>query len=115
LSQHVGQYVGTCDVCNQTKALRRLPHSELHLTEVLDECWDTVLVDFIVELLDVHRFNVVIVVVDILSKQAYFNECHTSLGTVGAARLHYQNMWRHHGTPWKYISDCSPQFSAEFT
>jgi hypothetical protein len=29
--------------------------------------------------------------------------------------LYYRNIWGHHGTPWKYISDRSPQFIAEFT
>jgi hypothetical protein len=73
------------------------------------------LVDFIVELPEVHGFDTVMVVVDILNRWAHFNECHTSLGAVGATQLHYRNVWRHCGTPQRYISDCGQPFVAEFT
>jgi hypothetical protein len=86
----MGQYVGTCNVCNQTKVLCWLPHSELHLTEILEECWDTdpVSVDFIIELPDAHRFDVVMVAVDVLSKRAHFIECHTGFRAIRAAQLY---------------------------
>jgi hypothetical protein len=110
LSQHISQYVGTCGMCNWTKAVQQLPHGELHPTEIPEECWDIVSVDFIVELPEAHGFDTVMVIVDILGKW-----CHTSLGPVGATWLYYWNVWRHHGTPWKYISNPSQQFIAEFT
>jgi hypothetical protein len=85
LSRHVGQYIGTCDPCNRTKALWRLPHRELHPTEIPEECWDTISVDFIIELPEVHRYDMVMVMVDVLSKRAHFNKCHTGLGAITAA------------------------------
>jgi hypothetical protein len=49
MSRYISIYVKTCDLCNQTKLQHRQPLGELHPSETPAEPWDTISVDFIVD------------------------------------------------------------------
>jgi hypothetical protein len=77
--------------------------------------WHTVSVDFIVELPESDGYDVVMVVVDSLTKRSHFLPVNTTITAVGSARQFWDNVWKHHGLPTCVISDRGPQFTAEFT
>jgi len=115
MSRYIGQYVSTCDLCLRTKPIRQAPVGELHPLRIPDLRWDTLSVDFIVELPLSSRHNAVMTVVDSVSKRAYFIPTHTTVTAEGVARLFLHQVWKLHGLPKCVISDRGPQFIACFT
>ena len=61
------------------------------------------------------RHDVVMTVVDSVSKRAYFILMYTMVIAEGAARLFLYQVWKLHGLPKCVISDHRPQFIARFT
>src|SRR3979490_461149 len=115
MSQYMGQYVKTCDLCTQTKARRQPPMGELEPLPIPESRWDTISVDFIVELPEAHGHDVVVNVVDSVSKRAHFLPTNTTITALGAARLYLAHVWKLHGFPKQVVSNRGPQFISEFT
>ena len=115
MSWYVGKYVSTCDLCLRTKAHRHPLVGELHPLPIPDNPWDTVSMDFIVELQDSEGHDAVMVMVDSVTKRAHFMPTFTTITAARTARLFIQHVWKHHGLPHKVVSDRGPQFVAEFT
>jgi transposase InsO family protein len=115
MSRYIGIYVKTCDLCNRTKVQHRRPIGELHPSETPEAPWDTISVDFIVELPQSHGYNAIMCVIDSLTKRAHFILMHTTLNAKGTTLLFLKEVWKHHGTPRVIVSDRGPQFIAAFT
>jgi hypothetical protein len=115
MSRYVGQYSRTCDLCQRTKIRRSAPPGEMHALEIPENRWDTVSVDFIVELPDSHGYDATMNVVDTVSKRAHFIPTNTTITAAGAAKLFLQHVWKLHGLPRKVVSDRGSQFVGEFT
>jgi len=82
---------------------------------VLDAWWDTLSVDFVVELLESSRHDAVMTVMDAVSKRVHFIPMHMTVTAEGAARLFLHYIWKLHGLPKHVVSDHRPQFIALFT
>jgi len=115
MSRYIRQYVSTCDLCIRTKPIKQAPVGELHPLWILDSRWDTLSVDFVMELPLSSGHNAVMTVVDSVSKRVHFIPTHTTVTAEGAARLFLHQVWKLHGLLKCVISDCGPQFVARFT
>jgi transposase InsO family protein len=115
MSRYIGQYVKTCDLCCRAKLQHRWPTGELHPSKTPNEPWDTISVDFIVELPRSNGYDAIMNVVDGVMKRAHFITMHTTITAVGAACLFLCEVWKHHSTPRIVISDRGPEFIADFT
>ena len=115
MSRYIGQYVKTCNLCLRTKAQCQSPIRELALLPIPEFHWDTISVDFIVELPESHGYDAVMNVVDSVSKMSHIIPTHTTITALGAARLFLTHVWKLHGLPRQVVSDRGPQFIMEFT
>jgi hypothetical protein len=114
MSHYIGIYVKHCGLCNRTKVQRRRPFGELHPLETPEAPWDVISVDFIVELPESHGYDVIMNVINSVTKHAHFIPTHTTITAEGAAQLYLQDVWKHHGTPRVVLSDRGSQFVAGF-
>jgi len=115
MSRYIGQYVSTCDLCLQTKLWRHSPVGELQPLSIPDAQWNTLSVDFVVELPESSGHDTVMTVMDAVSKRVHFILTHTMVTAEGAARLFLYYVWKLHGLPKHVVFDRGPQFMALFT
>ena len=102
-------------LCLCTKVIRHPPVGELHPFPMPETRWDTLSINFVVELPKSSRYNAVMTVVDSVLKWAHFILMHTAVTVEGVARLSLHNVWKLHRLPKHVILDCGPQFIAFFT
>jgi len=115
MSRYIRQYVSTYDLCLRTKPIRQAPIGKLHPLRILDSQWDTLSVDFVMELPFSSKHDAVMTVVDSVSKRVHFIPTHTTVTAEGAARLFPHQVWKLYGLLKCVISDRGPQFIACFT
>jgi transposase-like protein len=65
-------------------------------------------IDFIVALPESHDYDVIMCVIDSLTKHVHFILMYTTINTEGTALLFLKEVWKHHGTPQAVVSDRGP-------
>lgn len=112
--RYIGQYMSICNLCLWTKLVRSLLIGELHPLQILVEQQDTLSVNFMVELSTSSRFDAIMIVVDSVSKRAYFLLIHMTVTTEEAVKLFPYHIWKLHRLSQRVVSDWNPQFIACF-
>ena len=104
----------SCDACQRNKVVRHAPYGLLSPLPIPTRPWLSVSLDWITDLPPIHYHNVVLVVVDRLTKQAIFIPTTKSMAAPDVATLLVQHVVKVHGLPQTLVSDRDPVFTSHF-
>jgi len=101
-----------CDSCQRNKNHTEQPAGKLMPNSIPEKPWMHISADFITKLPLAQEYNVILVVVDRLTKMVHFIPTTEKTLVEGLARLFKDNVWKLHGLLESIISDRGPQFAA---
>ena len=109
-------YVRSCLICQRTKSENRKPAGLLHPLPIPIRRWQCVTMDFIVQLPKTKNgYDAIMVVVDKLSKRAYFIPTTTTATAPDTALLYFKHVSKNgHGIPEIIVSDRDSKFTSLF-
>ena len=90
--QFIQQYVKSCDICAQGKAVHHHPYGLLKLLPIPSHCWQSISMDFITDFPISAGHDFILVVVDCLSKMAHFIPCSKSIISEQTASLKLEGL-----------------------
>ena len=102
---YVKDYVKSCTACARAKMPRHQPYGMLKQLPVPDRPWNSILMDFIEQLLSSSGFTAILVVIDRLSKQAIFIPTHDTITSPKLAQLFLLHIFAKHGVLVHVTSD----------
>jgi len=112
VTREVKRYVEGCDSCQRNKNHTEQPAGKLMPNSIPEKPWTHISADFITKLPIAQGYDLILVVVDRLTKMAHFIPTTEKTSAEGLARLFRDSVWKLHGLPKSIISDRGPQFTA---
>ena len=114
LKQDVQNFVQQCTVCQQAKHEQCKLPSLLHPLPIPDNAWQDITMDFIEGLPKSNGYNVILVVVDRLTKYAHFIPLKHPFTAIQIAKVVLDNVVKLHGIPRTITSDRDKIFTSTF-
>ena len=103
-----------CESCQQNKIIRQPLSTQLHPNLIPTKPWEIVSMDFIGPLPMSNNFNMIMVIVDRLSKRGIFIPIYSTITAAGTAKEIRDHLVTKHGFPRIIISNRGPQFASNF-
>ncbi|MFS8019295.1 putative nucleotidyltransferase, Ribonuclease H [Helianthus anomalus] len=110
----VKNFVRECDICQRCKASTTVPGGLLQPLSIPNAIWEDISMDFISGLPASRGYNVIMVVVDRLSKYAHFVLLKHPYTARSVADAFIKKIVRLHGIPSTIVSDRDPLFISKF-
>lgn len=110
----VADFVAACDVCRRVKADNSAYPGLLHPLPIPQKVWTDISMDFIEGLPKSHGKDVILVVVDRLSKYAHFIALSHPYSAISVAQLFLDQIYRLHGMPQTIVNDRDATFLSQF-
>jgi hypothetical protein len=112
LKKNVTLFVQSCEICQKAKAEHvRLP-GLLQPLPVPEQAWEVITLDFVEGLPKSSGHNVILVVVDKLTRYAHFIPLAHPFTALQVAQAYMNNVFKLHGLPKVIISDRDPIFTS---
>jgi len=113
MTTFVKKYVTGCDMCQQMKNRPQQPFGPLVPNKVPNRPWEIIFTDLITQLPESNGYNAICVIVDRLTKRAYFIPINNRFSSKDMAQLLYDKVYPLHGLSLQIILDREVQYSAE--
>ena len=115
----VRTYIEECDTCIKSKPSRHRPYGQIQLLETPEESWESISLDFITGLPESTdpmgaKYDSICVIVDRLTKYAYFLPCNKTLTAPQMAHLIHRHVFTNHGIPRTIVSDRDKLFTSAY-
>jgi hypothetical protein len=115
LSYDVKQFTRNCHSCMRNKTSRLKYQGTLKPLPIPLQRWKDLSVDMVGPVQKTSRgFDMIMVVVDRLSKDRHYIPCVSTMGAYELGKLFVRDVWKLHGLPESIISDRGTLFVSEF-
>ena len=120
MNRIIRKWISECDICWKTKHSRHKPYGETKSPEAPSGAWQSIALDFIVKLpiskekLTGARYDSILIIMDRLTKYAYFLPYKEASNTDDLAYILLRTVVANHQMPESIISDRDKLFTSKF-
>ncbi|KAH0610986.1 uncharacterized protein H6S33_011413 [Morchella sextelata] len=114
MNEWIDDYVRSCDECQRNKPSRHKKYGALLPLSTPHSVWQSISMDFVVQLPESKGYNQIWVVVDRFSKMSHFIPLVAETTAQDLAKIFLGQIWRLHGLPLDIVSDRDAKFTSSF-
>jgi len=114
ITEFIKAYIKGCATCQTTK-IKPPVKVPLKPNEIPSGIWETITMDFIIDLPVSNGYDSILTVIDRHSKAIILAPCHKTITAEQTSQLLIDYVWKCMGFPLTIISDQGPQFAAQVT